>query len=388
MKRRINRRGFLKVAGATLFVVVGGSAWRAIDQGMFSAGKGPAYEAWTNWLDAATPSERIVAAGILASNPHNSQPWIFQITGSSVDLFADPSRQIGVIDPFRREMYIGLGCALENMILAAEAEGFAATLKLMPNPADETHAAHLELIPAAARPSDLYAAIPSRHTDRSAYDTARPVSPETLASMSQLVTGEDVRLFWFADEAAREKFGQVAVAAAEALVADEQQSLDSHAWWRQDWSELQEKADGLTLDAQGLSPFITGVAKFMPDGSRQQNDQIFVKNMREVNVPTAAAFGILAVKDELDNMQRLACGRDWQRIHLWGATQGLAFQPLNQMCERVDRERQLVSQPVLGQAVRGLLGDDTWQAIMPFRLGYPTQTSSPSPRRDLKQVLG
>lgn len=145
------------------------------------------------------------------------------------------------------------------------------------------------------------------------------------------MTGENARLFWFADQSAREKFGEVAITATEALVADEQQSIDSSAWWRQDWSELQEHADGITLDAQGLGPFITNLAKFMPDGSRQQNDQIFVKNMREINIPTAAAFGILAIRDGMDNAQRLECGRDWQRIHLWGATQGLAFQPLNQI---------------------------------------------------------
>ena len=128
------------------------------------------------------------------------------------------------------------------------------------------------------------------------------------------------------------------------------------------------------------------MAKFMPDGSRQQNDQIFAKNMREINVPTAAAFGILAVRNGLDNGQRLACGRAWQRIHLWGATQGLAFQPLCQMCERVDREQQLGSQPVVGSAVAGLLGDAAWHAIMPFRIGYPTKAALPSPRRALTQV--
>ena len=387
MKPTISRRDFLKVAGATLVVVAGGSVWRAMDQGLFSAGQGPAYEAWKSWREAASPVERIVAAGILASNPHNSQPWIFRLTGTGIDLFADPRRQIGVIDPFRREMYLGLGCCLENMVLAAEAEGFAAALKLLPDSNDPTHAARLDLTSAAPRVSELYAAIPNRHTDRSGYDTTRPVSVETLSAIDQLVANEQVRLFWFADDAAREKFGQVAIAATEALVADEQQSLDSHAWWRQDWSELQQHADGITLDAQGLSPFIAGMGKFLPDGSRQQNDQIFIKNMRTINIPTAAAFGILAVRDNLDNAQRLACGRDWQRIHLWGSTQGLAFQPLHQMCERADRERQLNSQPVLGQAVQDLLGDATWQACFPFRLGYPAQTATPSPRRSLQQVL-
>src|SRR5512145_928597 len=130
---KLSRRNFLKFSGVTLIAVAGGAVWRAADQGVFSVGKGIAYEPWRNWRDAETPLERIVAAGILASNPHNSQPWIFRITSSAIDLFADTNRQIGVIDPFLREMYIGLGCALENMILAADAEGLASSLKLMPD---------------------------------------------------------------------------------------------------------------------------------------------------------------------------------------------------------------------------------------------------------------
>ncbi|MBK9925843.1 MAG: twin-arginine translocation signal domain-containing protein [Anaerolineales bacterium] len=383
----INRRDFLKLAGATFVVAAGGSVWRAVDQGMFSAGKGPVYQAWTNWRDAETPLERIVAAGILASNPHNSQPWIFHITSSTIDLFADTNRQIGVIDPFLREMYIGLGCALENMILAAEAEGFASSPKLMPDSANETHAVHLDLSPAPPQSSKLYSVIPSRHTNRSAYDMRRGISADTLTMINDLVKNENARLFWFAEETEKEKFGQVATAATEALINDEEQSLDSHAWWRQDWSELQERADGITLDAQGLSPFITQAAKFLPDGSRKQNDQIFLKNMRETNIPLSAAFGILTVRDGRDNAQRLECGRIWQRIHLWGTTQGLALQPLNQMCERVDREAQLNKEFTLTKAVRGLVNDDDWHAIMPFRIGYPVQESFPSPRRGLEQVL-
>jgi len=386
VKTKINRRDFLKFAGATLVVAAGGTIWRAVDQGVFSVGEGPAYAPWQDWRSAATVPERIVAAGILASNPHNSQPWIFRIEPTSVDLFADSSRQIGTIDPFRREMYIGLGCALENMTLAAEAEGLAAAMQLMPDAADERHAAHLEFTPAAPHSSKLYAAIPSRHTNRAAYDLERPVEHETLEAIRGLITETDVRLFWFADEAAKAEFGQTAVAATEALVGDEQQSLDSHAWWRQDWSELQARADGITLDAQGLGAFITGMAKLLPDGSRQQNDQMFVKNMREISIPSAAAFGMLAVRDEMDNMQRLQCGRAWQRIHLWGTAQGLALQPINQMCERADRERQLNIQPVLGEMVQGLIGDAEWHAIMPFRIGYPTRVTYPSPRRGLEQV--
>ena len=383
---KLSRRNFLKFSGVTLIAVAGGVVWRAADQGVFSVGKGVAYEPWSNWRDAATPTERIVAAGILASNPHNSQPWIFRITDSTIDLFADRKRQIGVIDPFLREMYIGLGCAVENMMLAAEAEGMSPTLGLVPDTNDEIHAAHIELVRSSPHPSDLYSAIPNRHTDRGAYDTTRSIAPETFDAIEALITEADVHMFWYREAEARARFSNAAMESAEALIADEQQSKDSHAWWRHDWDQVQETADGLTLDAQALGP-ITPIAKLIPDLSRQQNDAAFVKNVREVMLPTADAFGILAARDGSDNAQRLNCGRAWERIHLWSTTQGIAMQPMNQMCERVDREIQIGSEPVIGNIVRALVNDDSWHAIMPFRLGYPTQIVNTSPRRGLEKVI-
>ena len=384
---KLSRRDFLKLGGATLIAVAGGSVFRAVDQGVFSIGQGVAYEPWKNWRDANTPIERIIAAGILAANPHNSQPWLFRITNTSVDLFAVPERQIGVIDPLRREMYIGLGCAIENMRIAAEAEGLKPDIRLMPDPKTELHAANISLTASSPAKSDLYSAIPHRHTNRAAYDVTRNMEDEIFNGINSLITENDVQIVWLKDKADKTKFGKVAIAAAEALIADNQQSMDSHAWWRQDWDQLQESADGITLDAQGLGPVITPLAKMMPDMSRQSNDQSFVKNVREIYIPTAAAFGILAVRNGTDYPQRLQCGQVWQRIHLWGTTRGIAMQPLNQMCERADRETQLGIEPVFGQAVAGLVGDNTLHGIMPFRIGYPTVEPSLSPRRGLDKVL-
>ena len=56
------------------------------------------------------------------------------------------------------------------------------------------------------------------------------------------------------------------------------------------------------------------------------------------------------------------------------------------MCVRVDREQQLGLAHTLGEAVKALVGDEAWHAIMPFRLGYPTQNALPSPRRGLALV--
>jgi hypothetical protein len=63
---------------------------------------------------------------------------------------------------------------------------------------------------------------------------------------------DTVHIFSLAESATRDRFGKVAIAAAEALIADEQQSSNSSRWWRQGWSDVQTYDDGITIDAQAF----------------------------------------------------------------------------------------------------------------------------------------
>jgi hypothetical protein len=105
-RKKLSRRKVLALAGTgTLVLVIGGGAWRAADQGVFSTGEGPAYEPWDDWRTATKGPLNLVRAAILAANPHNTQPWLFQVTPSQINLFADRRRNIGANDPFLREMH-------------------------------------------------------------------------------------------------------------------------------------------------------------------------------------------------------------------------------------------------------------------------------------------
>lgn len=380
-----SRRNFMGWVGGITALVLGSGVWRAWDQGVFSVGQGPAYQPWKSWRsEAADGPHGLVKAAILAANAHNMQSWKFGVTQSQIDLLADLIRNDGTADPFYRELYIGLGCALENLLIAATAVGYRYDLQLFPQ-TDPTHIARIALKPAKPNPSELYEAIPNRHTNRAAYDTQRPVEPKTLSALDSLGDQPGVKVFWFSTLQERQKVGQLTVQATEAFIADTEQSRDSNAWFRHDWDQLKSKRDGITLDSGGNPGLMVALAKMLPAMSASQNDKYWLDSTK-TQVQTAGAIGILATSG-YEKSDWVKVGRLYQRMHLWATHQGLAMQPINQLSERADREVQLGIEPIFGKALKDLLRDDSWKAVMPFRVGYPTVKANPSPRRSVQDVL-
>jgi nitroreductase len=388
---RPSRRQFLKAAGLGGAAIgmsgLGVASWRASAQGVFAAGSGPAYAAWSDWDQGSGPMT-LVRAAILSANPHNSQPWRFRTSPSAIDVFADPNRNIGNMDPYRREQHIGLGCSLENLLIAGQAKGYDPRLAVLPDPGDPALIAHVELNPGPVSNLALYRAIPRRHTHRAPFDTARDLSQSTLSSLDHEVADiQQAAVVWITSDTAKRQVGQLIVEGAQAIAADHDQSVDSFRWWRDSWSDIQTYHDGMTIDAAGLSPVITALGKILPPQSREQNDQAWIQQTRDNYVKTAAVFGILVVRDATDNAQRIAGGRLYQRLHLAAVNRGLAMQPLNQITERIDRERLLGLNPRFTQAAADLMPEPGWQPLMSFRAGYPTVTASLSPRRRAEAVL-
>jgi len=388
--RRPTRRGFLKGIGIGAGVVglsgVGVVGWRATSQGVFEAGQGPAYAAWDEWDQGAGPLA-LVRAAILAANPHNTQPWRFAVSTSAIDLFVDLARNTGAMDPFRREQQIGLGCALENLLIAAQAKGYDPRLAILPNLGDPTLIAHVELGSGPESSSSLYQAIPKRHTSRAPYDTSRTLSQETLGALDSAVADiPGAAVVWITTDTQKRQIGQLIVEGAQAFAADTKQSSDSFRWWRDSWSDIQRYKDGMTIDASGASPLLIAMVKILPPESREQNDQGWIQMTRDQYVKTAAAFGVVVVSDAADDVQRTQGGRLYQRLNLLAVTKGLGMQPLNTITERIDREKVLSLPARFESGISSLLPANV-QPLMTFRIGYPTVEPPPSPRRPADEVL-
>lgn len=384
----VNRRTFIKVAAAGAVLLMGGGVWRMASQGVFSVGKGPAYEPWHDWnSDGQDAPRSMVRAAILASSPHNSQPWLFRIAPDQVDLFADPSRNLGSMDPFLREMHIGLGCALENMIIAAAAHGLKAEIAYVPDRGNPAHIASVRLSPGTDPAAALHDFIPRRHTNRSAYDVSRQVEADQLRSLSEGGDTASARTIWLQSAEEKNRLGQLIVEATEAITQDPDQSGDSNRWFRHNWKQLQQSADGVTIDASGNSAFARTLGKTLSNLSNEQSDAYWLTSTRLVQVPTASAFGMILIPDPRDVAGLLHAGRLWQRMHLRAVRDGLAVQPLNQIHERVDREEALGADARFGRALKELTAANPTSSVFTFRVGYELEPALKSPRRPIGDVL-
>jgi nitroreductase len=387
----ISRRVLLRGAGGVAVVGAGAGLVRAIDQGLIVDFDRPGLAAWDDWrLRRYQGALALASAGVLAASPHNTQPWRFAIGRLGVDIFEVPARNLGAMDPFGRERLAGLGAAVHNMALAASSLGRAAVVQLLPDAGDPQHVARVLLGPEGGNvaPHPLLTAIGQRHTHRGDW-TGAPIGDAVLARLRDFPKPEGLAIPMFAATSARgQEFAAQTLSATQGIVEDAQMSADGHVWFRHSRREQDVHKDGLGMATAGLSPGLAFAGAMLPAQSAAASGGFWLDATRDTALPTASVFGMITVADPWDRRTAILAGMAWQRLHLMATALGLVAQPLNQLPEMIDRDRQLGRAPHFARAADRLLDDPALRPTFAFRIGHAAGAALASPRRPVSSVIG
>jgi hypothetical protein len=314
---------------------------------------------------AAERARFLLRYAILAPSSKNTQPWKFRIDAHTIHVQPDLTRWQQVADPDQRELHISLGCALENLIVAADHFGYVCTVAYGPKDggaADAVASVTVRPAPAGAprmRPTGLFAGLTSRQTINEPF-TARRLPPAVRRQIERLSTDPDVRLLLTDDRATNRAFD---AANAEA-----------------DLSERGERAYRRELAhwvGQGVLGTSWAVSKLGQLALPHMNNGRAVARRDSAVLSSAPLVGLIGTTTD-DRTVQVKAGQLFECVCLMAALLGLNVHPMSQTLQI----------PTLRTQVARLFDRTPLFAQQPFRIGYAApRRRHHTPRRPVDEVV-
>jgi hypothetical protein len=135
----------------------------------------------------------ILNYALLSPSSHNSQPWLFALNKSKIELYADRSRALPVVDPQDRELLISCGSSLYFLQLALRHFGFSLNIETVVSKIPQKSALlaviHFhEKGSSQLNPDEekLFKAVPNRTTNRNKFENT-PVPQGVLETVKESI---------------------------------------------------------------------------------------------------------------------------------------------------------------------------------------------------------
>jgi nitroreductase len=363
MKRRT-----VLVSGGAALVAAGG----AVAAGVMATGSTTAYANATTTMRASVgPGAQVrdlVRAATLAANGHNTQPWRFRLSDRAIEITPDFSRRTPVVDPDDHHLYVSLGCAAENLLIAAEAAGKPGDVHL--DPAGNGRIV-FEFSEAAPQRMPLFDAVQRRQSTRAGFD-GRSVGSADLRVLETAGRAPGVDLILVTERAQIGRLRDLVVAGNSVQMGDVAFMAELKHWLRFNPRDALASGDGLYAAASGNPVMPRWLGRLMFDlffTVAAEND----KYARHID--SSAGIAVFAAeRDDPEHWMR--AGRACQRFWLQATALGLKLAVINQPIE-VKRLR-----PELA----ALIGLPSRRPNMVLRFGYGPLLPM-SPRRPVEAVI-
>ena len=319
---------------------------------------------------AADQLEFLLGYAILAPSIHNTQPWLFRLHTTDVEVFADPRRSLPVVDPYGRQRTLSCGAALFNLRVAAEYFGHAYQLETFPDPAQPHLLARLHLGLRCETGSEdvlLFQAIPERRTNREPF-SPEPLSPEVSQALEAAAEAEGAWLHLVRDDEGRNALADL-VAEADLLQWSDKQFREELATWVRLNPEHQR--DGIPLGELGVRNWLASMAPLLIRTFNRGAGQAAKDREIAQYSPALAVLGTAADTPAA----WLAAGQALEHVLLRARGDDLSASFLNQPIE--------VSG--LRDAVQAVTGREGFPQVL-LRLGHGPAVI-PTPRRSVREVL-
>jgi len=292
-----------------------------------------AWELNEQLFDASAPLEQqlrfALQYAVLAPSNHNTQPWRFIVDDDTVQLCADRTRALPVVDPYDRELLISCGAALLNLRVALSHFGLAYAITLFPSETDPDIVAHLKVLPDGRRDPDLarlFGAVTERVTTRAPF-ADEPVAEALKAKLVDACDAEGAIASCVDARSTRQSIAELIAEADQIQFADPRFRRELASWIHPrrlgDGMPAYGTAVGGLLDL--AVPLFTSVVRVFDVGAgTPATHQRLVEG-------SPLIVGIATARD--DREAWLATGQALERILLVAASEGLTASYLNQPIE-------------------------------------------------------
>jgi len=303
---------------------------------------------------------------ILAPSGHNAQPWSFRITAEGVQVFADTSRRLMIVDRNDRELLMSIGAAITNFRVAAAHFGFETTAVYETRCIESLPVATV-LVRETCGPdpalASLFPAIRNRHTNRKPFDE-QPLDPVALQAICDVIdtSSDTLRLILPRD---KERVAECVESAERTLIARPAYRAELAEWVGK------ERNDGLLPDALNMPPLLADLAPWLIrnfDGGAFQAPRV-------AELTRSASMLVMVTADE-DAMALVKAGEIVELLLLTITRCGLQYSFLSAPVE-VDETR---------ERLRLLIGG-TREPQLLLRIGSGPVPARPTPRRPVENVI-